>query len=324
MLVLAILGSGVNAAVLTAPTPTITAAPLVARDVTTVGYISTGTSGGTTLWDTITVNEQNQVIATSGNLWKICAPGSLCDFFSCKNDYAVYPSSSFYCGGSNETCSSYVLATDVYDHDPLTNYWCDAATETGGIIYQTTPDGTEDISSAFFTTYTPSVKSLSSSSIRSANSAFIPTSTPGHARKKSTPIGAIVGGAIGGIAILGATIFAVFFLLRRKRNRNNAQLQQQQRPDTQYYPQQPPQVQQMSPPQVYDPNAQVSYPQGAYAQPSYPPPEKMPAVANAQVNSYYADSGAVSPVPQYSPSPMNTGGMGGVPANVNELPAQRM
>jgi hypothetical protein len=42
---------------------------------------------------------------------------------------------------SNETCSYYLLATDVYDQAPLTNYWCDSITETGGIIYEVTPDG---------------------------------------------------------------------------------------------------------------------------------------------------------------------------------------
>jgi hypothetical protein len=44
-------------------------------------------------------------------------------------------------GRSNETCSSYVLATDINDQSPFTNYWCDAATATGGIIYEITPDG---------------------------------------------------------------------------------------------------------------------------------------------------------------------------------------
>ena len=38
-----------TAVVLTAPTPATTAAPLAARDVTTLGYGSTGTAGGTTL-----------------------------------------------------------------------------------------------------------------------------------------------------------------------------------------------------------------------------------------------------------------------------------
>jgi hypothetical protein len=44
-------------------------------------------------------------------------------------------------GMSNETCSSYVLATDIYDQARLTNYWCDSITQTGGIIYEVTPDG---------------------------------------------------------------------------------------------------------------------------------------------------------------------------------------
>jgi hypothetical protein len=57
-LLLVLLGDCATAAILTAPTPTptpaITAAPLKVRDVTTVGYISTGAYDGTTLCTLLT------------------------------------------------------------------------------------------------------------------------------------------------------------------------------------------------------------------------------------------------------------------------------
>lgn len=55
MLLVALFVQLATAVVLTAPTPAITAAPLVAREVTTLGYVLT-TYGGTTLcmfWDTV-------------------------------------------------------------------------------------------------------------------------------------------------------------------------------------------------------------------------------------------------------------------------------
>ncbi|KAF7442512.1 hypothetical protein A1F99_133810 [Pyrenophora tritici-repentis] len=43
-------------------------------------------------------------------------------------------------GGASSTCSYWELATDINDQRPLTNYWCDDKTETGGVIYMTTPE----------------------------------------------------------------------------------------------------------------------------------------------------------------------------------------
>jgi hypothetical protein len=161
-------------------------------------------------------------------------------------------------------------------------------------------------------------------------------SDPEPKSKSSTPIGAIAGGAIGGVAVLAGIIFGVFCCLRRKRKNRVAQQQQSQYPQhppqppmqqqQQYYP--PPQqqftqqqMQAMSAPQFYDPNANTQH---AYA------PEKAPQVASTQVNSPYSPthggaSAPVSPVQLHSnPSPVplysqpNT-----MPTGVNELPAER-
>ncbi|CAA9964781.1 hypothetical protein PTMSG1_08140 [Pyrenophora teres f. maculata] len=268
-------------------TATTTPAPVVKRAVTTIGYVSVGKLAGTTQWDTITANDQNQVIATSGDLYKICNPTSVCEFFSCSNEYAVFATTSIYCGGASKTCSYWELATDINDQRPLTNYWCDDKTETGGVIYMTTPEdgastrpstrtSTNNAASVSFTRIT-SAPGSTQTSIDPVDVLPPSASTKTKKKKKSTPVGAIAGGVVGGIVLLGAIIFAVVFLLRRKKrnqanNNTNTAPQLQQQPQTQqhpppapvqYYqeqkpaPQQP--VQQMPPPQQqhthYDPNA---------------------------------------------------------------------
>lgn len=47
------------------------------------------------------------------------------------------------CSGAAEsvTCSSNLLYQDVYDTAPLTNFYCDAMTETGFVMYKSTPTG---------------------------------------------------------------------------------------------------------------------------------------------------------------------------------------
>ncbi|CAN9108875.1 hypothetical protein CC77DRAFT_103914 [Alternaria alternata] len=353
----------VDAAMIRAPTPAVTpapaatAAPLAVRDITTIGYISTGMYGSTTLYETITANNEGHVIATSGSLYKICAPESLCEFFSCENDYAVFPTTSIFCGGSSSTCSYWELATDINDPAPLTNYWCDAKTETGGLILMVTPDDDSSTSpntgsasnTPLFSSFTP--VSVSDTPGSSDIPEALPPSAEVKKSKKSTPVGAIAGGVVGGVALLAAVVLGVFFLLRRKRKQQNNTTTNNNVPQpptapqappagVQYYHEQKPvpqqQVQQMpSPPpqqqphyghydpnaqqapQFYDPNAQSAY---AAQQGSYAMPEKTPAVTNpVQANPYYADnSGPVSPVPQYTPSMSPA-----VPANVNELPAGR-
>ncbi|KAG9194664.1 hypothetical protein G6011_04699 [Alternaria panax] len=359
----------VNAAMIRAPTPAVTpspaatAAPLVIRDITTIGYISTGMYGSTTLYETITANNEGHVIATSGSLYKICAPESLCEFFSCESEYAVFPTTSIFCGGSSSTCSYWELATDINDPAPLTNYWCDAKTETGGVILMVTPDDDSSTSpntdpssnTPLFSSFTPASRSatLRSSDIPAA----LPPSAEAEDTKKSTPVGAIAGGVVGGVALLAAIILGVFLLLRRKKKQQQQQQQQnntttnsnmQQPPNApqappagvQYYHEQKPvpqqQVQQMPSPPLqhqqhyghYDPNAQQApqfygpNAQSAYAaqQGGYAMPEKTPAGTNpVQANPYYSDdSGPVSPIPQYTPSMTPS-----VPAHVNELPAGR-
>jgi len=55
----------------------------------------------------------------------------------------------------------------------------------------------------------------------SASSSPTPTPPPPPAEKSSTPVGAIVGGVVGGVAVIGLVILGVIFLLRRRNNNNN-------------------------------------------------------------------------------------------------------
>ncbi|KAH8640130.1 hypothetical protein IG631_03071 [Alternaria alternata] len=326
----------VDAAMIRAPTPAVTpapaatAAPLAVRDITTIGYISTGMYGSTTL----------------------CKKSHPNRAFVDTNTVQMKPSRR-----TMRVMSLQHQATDINDPAPLTNYWCDAKTETGGLILMVTPDDDSSTSpntgsasnTPLFSSFTP--VSISDTPGSSDIPEALPPSAEVKKSKKSTPVGAIAGGVVGGVALLAAVVLGVFFLLRRKRKQQNNTTTNNNVPQpptapqappagVQYYHEQKPvpqqQVQQMPspPPQQqphyghYDPNAQQApqfydaNAQSAYAaqQGSYAMPEKTPAVTNpVQANPYYADnSGPVSPVPQYTPSMSPA-----VPANVNELPAGR-
>ncbi|KNG47107.1 hypothetical protein DDE82_007768 [Stemphylium lycopersici] len=366
-LLLALLARCSAAAVMSAPSATITAAPLVKRAVTTIGYISTDEYDGTTLWDTITANEQGNAIATSESLFQICDPAEPCTFFSCSGDYVMFSTSSLFCGGSSNTCSYWELATDVNDQNPLTNYWCDDITSEGGIIYMTTPtDASASATSESNTSEEPVTISFTTPSVVATAPLTSISSRPGFEETNSsndpndedddssTPVGAIAGGVVGGVVGLAAIIFGIWFCLRRKKRNqtttttnNNmapnmqqgppppapvqqypqqqqpaaAQYYQEQKPAPQQYGHYDPNTQQAQAQPFYDPNSQPAYAQQAQSGYGMPGPEKTPAATGMgqQTNAYYADSGAISPVPQYSPNPPPA-----VPANINELPSGRM
>ncbi|EOA86913.1 uncharacterized protein SETTUDRAFT_163031 [Exserohilum turcica Et28A] len=367
---------------MSAPPATITTAPLIRRAVTTIGYISTNEYDGTTFWDTITANDQGNIIATSDNLFQICDVSKPCTFFTCSSDWVVFATTSLFCGGSSSTCSYWELATDINDKNPLTNYWCDAKTSVGGIIYMKTPEAVSasttrtgsSVSSATGTSKSSiapvTVSFTSASVIASERVTSISSLGPGldqtngknDSKGKSTPVGAIAGGVVGGVVVLGAIIFGVWFWLRRKKHNqtNNAnitqptqqtslppsQMQQQspQQPPAgvQYYHEQKPvpqpQVQQVPPPAPapalapaqqpyghYDPNAHSTYVQQSQGSYSMSPDQTTTSVTTAQhhqTHSYYAESGSISPVPQYSPSPSPA--VPPVPPNMNELSSERM
>lgn len=140
----------------------------------------------------------------------------------------------------------------------------------------------------------------------STKSTRTPTSTPIPIKKKSSPIGAIVGGVIGGLLLIGAAIVAavaVCLRSRRKKRRAAAGVAAPPQAGTQYPPGQGPggyaPVQQQQPPVPPMQQQQQQPPQGAAAgYYSGPTDQKgMPSPSTQEVNqgpntSYYGAAGA--------------------------------
>ncbi|KAF2442823.1 hypothetical protein P171DRAFT_445396 [Karstenula rhodostoma CBS 690.94] len=296
------------AAVLSAPTATITAQPaLHRRAATTIGYYSTGSEDGTTLWGTVTIETEGGMVAQSGSLFAVCQADP-CQIGICSAGTFTLGSTTTACGAAQSvTCSSNLLYQDVYDTAPLTNFYCDAVTETGFVMYKVTPTGPNSAPARSTSRASSSDNESDFSSASEAPSATAPSSTGtasspletsgtplGSAgSKKSTPIGAIVGGVVGGVAVIGVLVIAAIFLIRRSRATPPAQ------PSYAAVP--PP------PPQETKPYVGMAV---------APPPEKIP---EATTYPYAVEVGSTSappqsPVPQYTP---NNGA-------ITELPAHRM
>jgi len=57
------------------------------------------------------------------------------------------------------------------------------------------------------------------STITRAAASSTSTSNDNEDKKSSVPLGAIIGGAVGGVALIGAIMLGIFFMLRRKKNK---------------------------------------------------------------------------------------------------------
>ncbi|KAI9794131.1 MAG: hypothetical protein M1833_000443 [Piccolia ochrophora] len=110
----------------------------------------------------------------------------------------------------------------------VVDYYCDTVSVTGFQRAFTTYHGEDDDRSLSFLSFT-----LSSTPTRSATSKIapiestrtttsVPTTSSAAPSGKSTPVGAIVGGVVGGLAVLALIAAGVVFLLfRNKKRRNN-------------------------------------------------------------------------------------------------------
>ncbi|KAF9734641.1 hypothetical protein PMIN06_009988 [Paraphaeosphaeria minitans] len=305
------------AAVLSAPTARITSPPaLYRRAATTVGYYSTGFEDGTVLWGTVTVLSEGGMVATSGSLFAVCQANP-CNIGTCSAGTFIIGSTTTACGAAqSSTCSSNLLYQDVYDTTPLTNFYCDAVTETGFTMYKVTPTGPISAPGPSTSSASPSDNESDPSSTSEASSATAPSPTgspsspletsgtlPEIAKpRNSTPIGAIVGGVVGGLAVVGALVVAAILLIRRRRATTPAQ----------------PSYTAVPPPQESKPYVGMAV---------APPPGKTP---EATTYPYAVEVGSTSALPSQSPrSPVppytaydqqhasNNGAF-------NELPAHRM
>ncbi|KAB5578204.1 hypothetical protein GE09DRAFT_543580 [Coniochaeta sp. 2T2.1] len=165
--------------------------------------------------------------ATTGSHMGCCVddfPKCQSSFLTTCLDLATAPSS---CGTGSLCCSStkspscftWLFSSST---DPGATYSLLNCYASGGIgtLLDAPPTVTTSDSSS-----TSSSSSSSSSSSRSSTSTTSSTSPPTPTETDSpspTPVGAIVGGVVGGVAILGIAAVAIFYLLVRHRRQNDA------------------------------------------------------------------------------------------------------
>ncbi|KAN0095990.1 hypothetical protein V8E51_014795 [Hyaloscypha variabilis] len=180
-------------------------------------------------------------IATAQNVWACCPTPSACQIAT-----SCVPQSQLASCAANAACpgDNYVTKCDSFDpycnlqivigegNLPATLFYCDSIPSIETIYATATDAGTSVASGASFvfvsmtiptasasptTTPTPSPTPVIFSTTSTSASS---TPTPTH-NSSSTPVGAIVGGTIGGVAVLIAIAFGIFFILR-SRKKNNA------------------------------------------------------------------------------------------------------
>jgi len=202
-----------------AANPQITPAPLVKRDQALIGYYSVVVDA-TTQWVAHDC-KPSYTVTTSGDFWRCCDPAIGCPFATacagtlilgvgnvvdCNSAYDV-PNSAIV---TNAFCSYDFLYASLGATSSQTYFWCGTPGLTGTDNYIATTSGPSTPSSP---TTTPSSPTTSA-----------PPPPPVQPIKKSgTSTGAIAGGVVGGLAVIGAAAVAIFFLCGRKRNKTAAQ-----------------------------------------------------------------------------------------------------
>ncbi|KAH7129912.1 hypothetical protein B0J13DRAFT_627054 [Dactylonectria estremocensis] len=189
-------------------------------------------------------------------------------------------------------CRTYVYPSDISD------YRCGSTSETRVSSVSWTYEGqvnpgftTTVIYNELETSSSESIDSISSSppDVVSATET-ISTSQPAEPSPSSdskTPVGAIVGGVVGGLAVVGFVIVASLYLLRRKRGQNENEA-------TPHHP--PPPIQTQFQPQ-FQPQPPVSM---ANTKPVVTSTAQSPTVASP-VQSEWRGSSVMSPVSAVSP-----------------------
>ncbi|KAI1340135.1 hypothetical protein F5Y15DRAFT_423524 [Xylariaceae sp. FL0016] len=215
-----------------------------------------------------------------------CDSGCLHDTLTAKCTYTDYP----YCG-------------TVTMLDGITDYYCNSVDLSSVEEVLTTYDGEDDGRS-----FTPVVVTLSTSdstattgtaddgnlgpavtvTASSSSSTGPPGPTHPSTSKSSTPVGAIAGGAVGGVALLALIAAGIFFLVRHNKKNKNANGAPVAHDQPTMHQTQTPNSPPVSPPMSYAPpyanNAPPYGPQHA-PQPGYPP---QPG-AGAAPSGYFGD-----------------------------------
>lgn len=125
-----------------------------------------------------------------------------------------------------------------------------------------------------------------------STTSLTPTLTHSPSPKQSTPVGAIVGGVIGGLAVIGAVISGLVYmcLRNRRKNRTNDQPPQiMQQAEQSHYPQHP-----------QHPQLSMGSAINAPYAPSHGPPDISPIQKQSQLGYAEDLSPPLSPAPRYS------------------------
>ncbi|KAF1840638.1 uncharacterized protein K460DRAFT_370611 [Cucurbitaria berberidis CBS 394.84] len=153
-------------------------------------------------------------------------------YTSCSSGYMIAAGTSSYCGISGATggasssyCSNHVLLPTLSAKQGGQSwYWCDTAPLTGHLFYAKEPPQPTLISASITRPTSDARTTASDNSPPTATSTAPPLAStlPSNNGGSSTPVGAIAGGVVGGIAVLGAIAFAIFWIMRRDRKRREA------------------------------------------------------------------------------------------------------
>ncbi|GKT57146.1 DUF1620 domain-containing protein [Colletotrichum tofieldiae] len=202
----------------------------------------------------------------------LCDGGCLVDRFTLKCTNTARP-----------YCNTISFASNIFD------YWCNTAENSTPQVASTTYAGQSarawsPLALTGDSTTSSTTRPVSSTTTISTDeeTSTLPAPVPPINDKSSTPIGAIVGGVVGGVAVIALIGLGIWFLIRKKKQNPHQQPPPMSQPHMSYAQPPPPQG---SPPQhaaithtqsFYDPKfaGQNGYPQSFGGTPPPPPQQQ--------------------------------------------------
>jgi hypothetical protein len=278
-----------------------TPAPKIRRDDQRfIGWTSAGVFGSSTSWET--ENCLTGYTLTSARAWWKCCPSvGACNIFtSCSADsYLVGPSTSVDC---SSYCSSDILFQTLSDISAQAYFWCASESDFGANIYRTSPPA--------FATTSSSPSSTTSFPTPGSTS---PTTVPVSPSSKSNA-GAIAGGVVGGIAVIGLIVAGVLYMRMRSKKKEAQPMANHTTPTFNAPPGNTDNYQSPGAPSTYPPPEKSGTATATQAPYSPPDPQSSPSS-----QPYYVPQQGSSPQSQGYPqgyfSPADTGGSPSVNMN---------
>ncbi|KAG8159283.1 hypothetical protein KVR01_010944 [Diaporthe batatas] len=159
--------------------------------------------------------------STTCSIWTTCLDSSDKSLFTTDNGYTLW------CGSSDYP----YCRTHLYEDDVFTGYTllgCGVAAGTDSVVYSPTLSGPSSAPSTSSTSTSVSSTSASSTSRLSTTGSTTtsnnPTTPPApNSTNSPASIGAIVGGAVGGVAVIALFALVLVLLLRRRRHHHHHQ-----------------------------------------------------------------------------------------------------